>query len=63
MDWQTKINQALQYIEENLSGEIKLETAAKFVGCSVWEFQRLFSFVTHTSLGEYSWQEIIARGK
>ena len=53
MDWQSKMNQALQYIEENLSGEIKLETAAKFVGCSVWEFQRLFSFVAHTSLGEY----------
>lgn len=53
MDWQTKMNHALNYIEENLTGEIKLATAAKFVGCSVWEFQRLFSFVTHTSLGEY----------
>lgn len=53
MDWQTKMNQAIDYIEVNLTEEIKLETAAKFVGCSVWEFQRLFSFVTHTSLGEY----------
>ena len=53
MDWQTKINKTLDYIEENLTGEIKLETAAKIMGCSVWEFQRLFSFVAHTSLGEY----------
>jgi AraC family transcriptional regulator len=47
------MNHALDYIEENLTGEIKLETAARFMGCSIWEFQRLFSFVTHTSLGEY----------
>ena len=53
MDWQTKMNQSLDYIEDNLTGEINLETASKFVGCSVWEFQRLFSFVAHTSLGEY----------
>lgn len=53
MDWQSKMNQALEYIEENLTDEINLSTAAKFAGCSVWEFQRLFSFVTHTSLGEY----------
>ena len=53
MDWQTKMNHALNYIEENLTDEIKLDIAAQIVGCSVWEFQRLFSFVTHTSLGEY----------
>ena len=53
MDWQTKMNNALDYIEKNLADEIKLETAAKILGCSVWEFQRLFSFVAHISLGEY----------
>jgi len=53
MDWQTKMNNALDYIENNLADEIKLDTAAKFVGCSVWEFQRLFSFVAHIPLGEY----------
>jgi len=42
MDWQTTMNLALDYIEENLTDEIKLETAARFMGCSVWEFQRLF---------------------
>jgi len=53
MDWQTKMNQAINYIEENLAGEIELEAVAKIVGCSVWEFQRMFSFVAYTSLGEY----------
>jgi len=53
MDWQTKMNRALDYMEENLADEIQLDIAAKIACCSVWEFQRLFSFVAHTSLGEY----------
>jgi len=53
MDWQTRMNQALNYIEENLDGEIRTEAAAKAAGFSIWEFQRMFSFVADTSLGEY----------
>ncbi|MCL2284738.1 MAG: helix-turn-helix domain-containing protein, partial [Firmicutes bacterium] len=53
MDWQTKMNKAVSYIEENLTGEIKSEVIAKMIGYSAWEFQRMFSFVTDTSLGEY----------
>ena len=53
MDWQTRMNHAVNYIEENLMAEINLETAAKIAGFSVWEFQRMFSFVAYTSLGEY----------
>jgi len=53
MDWQTKMNQVVDYIEENIAGEIKLEAMAKMTGHSVWEFQRMFSFVAYTSLGEY----------
>jgi len=53
MDWHTKMNQAVKYIEDNLMGEVKLEAAAKICGCSAWEFQRIFSFVAYTSLGEY----------
>ena len=53
MDWQTKMNQVVDCIEENLAGEIKLEAAAKIAGTSVWELQRMFSFVAYTSLGEY----------
>jgi len=53
MDWQDKMNQMFDYIEENLDGEIQLDIAARFLGCSMWELQRLFSFVTHTTLSEY----------
>jgi len=53
MDWQERINHAIDYIEDNLAGEIDLAVAAKHMSCSVWEFQRFFSFMTHISLGEY----------
>ena len=53
MDWQTRMNQAVNYLEENLEGKIDLEFAARIAGFSVWEFQRMFSFVAYTSLGEY----------
>lgn len=53
MDWQQSMNQAIEYIEENLNGEIDIETAARYAGCSKWEFYRIFSFVAHIPLSEY----------
>lgn len=53
MDWQKGMNHAIDYIESSLTGNVDLDTAARFVGCSTWEFQRVFSFLTRTSLGEY----------
>lgn len=53
MDWRDGMNRALDYIEENLAGDIDIANAARHTGCSVWEFQRVFSFLTHVSLGEY----------
>lgn len=53
MDWQKGMNNAIDYIENNIAGTIDFHTAARFVGCSTWEFQRIFSFLTHMSLGEY----------
>jgi AraC family transcriptional regulator len=47
------MNQAVNYVEENLSGRVNLEIAAQLAQCTVWEFQRLFSFITHISFGEY----------
>lgn len=47
------MNNAIDYIENHLSGDIDLTLAAKYAGCSAWEFQRIFSFMTHLSLGEY----------
>lgn len=42
MDWQKCMNQALDYIEDNLSGEIDYCAAAKIMNCSEWEFRRIF---------------------
>lgn len=53
MDWQREMNQAMEYIERNLSAEIDCFQAARFVGCSVWEFRRVFSFMAQIPLSEY----------
>ena len=53
MDWQKCMNQAIDYIENNLSDEIDYSTAAQYMNCSVWEFQRIFSFMAQTPLSEY----------
>lgn len=37
MDWLLGMNQAVDYIEENLDGTISCSTAAKFVCCSELE--------------------------
>jgi AraC family transcriptional regulator len=47
------MNQAIDYLEEHLTGEFDLTAAARCIGCSVWDFQRVFSFLTHLSVGEY----------
>ena len=53
MEWEQNMNKALDYLEERLSGRIEIEKASRIAGCSLWEFQRFFSFATHTPLGEY----------
>jgi AraC family transcriptional regulator len=53
VDWQKCMNQAVDYIEDNLSDEIDYGAAAQFMNCSVWEFQRLFSFMAQVPLSEY----------
>lgn len=45
MDWLSGLNQAVEYMEKNLSGAIRYEDMARMVGCSVYEFSRVFSFV------------------
>jgi AraC family transcriptional regulator len=53
MDWLLGMNQAVNYIEENLDGDINYSTASKFVCCSAYEFQRIFSFMAKVTLSEY----------
>lgn len=53
MDWITKMNAALEYIEDNLTDEIDLDEVCRRAYCSSYNFQRLFSFITDVSLAEY----------
>lgn len=53
MEWQKGMNQAIDYMDENLSDELDFRMLARFLGCSTWEFQRMFSFLTRTTVGSY----------
>ena len=53
MDWIQYLNKAIDYIEENLDGTISYQKIAKIAGCSVYNFQRVFSYITDKSLSEY----------
>lgn len=53
MDWQKSMNQALDYVENNLSCDIDYYKAAKIMNCSEWEFRRIFSFLAQIPLSEY----------
>lgn len=53
MDWVKQLNEAVNYIEENLAGEISYEALSKIARCSVYNFQRIFSYVADKPLSEY----------
>lgn len=53
MEWMQNLKMAIDYIEDNLEGEISYEKAAQISGCSVHYFQRIFTGVTGISLSEY----------
>jgi AraC family transcriptional regulator len=53
MEWITKMNQAINYIEDHLTEEIDLEQLAKIACCSAYHFQRMFSYMASAPLSEY----------
>ncbi len=53
MDSLKRMNEALSYIEENLTNDIDLKEVAKIALCSEYHFQRMFSFLTGVTLSEY----------
>lgn len=53
MDWLKRMNGALEYIEDHLAGDIDFKKAAGIAGCSVYHFQRMFSFMVDVPLSEY----------
>ncbi|HCU08769.1 MAG TPA: AraC family transcriptional regulator [Clostridiales bacterium] len=53
MDWLNRMNQAVDYIEDNLSEEISFGHAARIACCSVFHFQRMFAYIAGVPLSEY----------
>ena len=53
MEWLQRMNDALEYIEDNLTEEIDFAIVAKKAFCSSYNFQRMFSFITDITLAEY----------
>lgn len=53
MEWLKKLGAAIDYIEENLDGEISYEEAACIACCSPYYFQRIFSYVSGVTLSQY----------
>ena len=53
MEWLKRLSNAIDYIEDNLTGEISYEETAKIACCSTYYFQRMFSYVADVSLSEY----------
>lgn len=53
MDWLDRFNAAIDYIENNLDGEIDYASLARAAWCSEFHFSRMFSSITGISLSEY----------
>lgn len=53
MEWIERLNQAVNYIEENLDGTIDYGEAAKVACCTTFHFQRMFSYIAGVPLSEY----------
>lgn len=53
MDWVERMNSAISYIEDRIAGDMNYEAASKIACCSVYHFQRMFSFIADVSLSEY----------
>jgi len=53
MDWIERMNHALDFIENNLVGEIDYKQVSKAACCSEYHFSRMFSSIAGISLSEY----------
>lgn len=53
MKWLEDMNNAIAYIENNLQDKMDYEKVAQAACCSVFHFQRMFTFITNIPLSEY----------
>ena len=54
MEWSERMNAAIDYIEDNLAGEIDFTKAAEKACCSTFHFQRVFFAINGLTPAEYS---------
>jgi|WetSurMetagenome_2_1015567.scaffolds.fasta_scaffold33002_3 AraC family transcriptional regulator len=54
MEWSERMNAAIDYIEDNLEGEIDFKAAAKLACCSIFHFQRMFMVIMDVTPAEYA---------
>lgn len=54
MEWSERMNAAVDYIEENLAGEIDFAKAAEKACCSTFHFQRMFFAINGLTPADYS---------
>jgi len=53
MGWIESLNDAIAYMEENMTEEIDYTKLAKIAGCSSYHFQRMFGYIAEVPLSEY----------
>ena len=53
MDWLDKINNAIGYIEANITDDVDYVQAARIACCSLFRFQNMFLFITDITPSEY----------
>lgn len=53
MNWIDDLNRAMEYIEEQLPGEVDATEVARRAACSQFHLQRMFPYLTGTTLAEY----------
>lgn len=51
--WITRLNEAMDYIEDHLSEEITPQKLAQIACCSPFHFQRMFAYMAQVPLAEY----------
>jgi AraC family transcriptional regulator len=53
MEWQERMNRAIDWLERHLTEEVAWEEAAREANCSLFHFLRMFEVITGLTAGEY----------
>ncbi|MCL1913910.1 MAG: AraC family transcriptional regulator [Eubacteriaceae bacterium] len=53
MEWITRLNETINYIEKHLAGKIDYDRLGKIASCSSYHYQRMFSYMAGVPLSIY----------